>query len=395
MLHYSMPPFSVGEAKPWGPPRRREIGHGALAERAIEPVLPPEEDFPYIIRVVSDILESNGSTSMATVCGASLALFDAGVPIKDNKHVAGIAMGLIKEGDRYVILSDILGDEDHLGDMDFKVAGTREGITSVQMDIKIKGITREIMLEALEQARKGRLYILEKMYEALPEPRKEPSPYTPKIEVMEVPEEKAPLIIGPGGSTVKQIYEETGVKIWVGEGGKIFLTVYPGADAEKARKMVQDIVREVEVGGVYEGTITRVEPYGVFVELWPGKTGLLHVSKMAEPIRSATEKYKVGDQIKVKVLDLDDLGRPRFTTVGLEGKEKSLKPGDVVEGKVVRVESYGAFVEYAPGRTGLLHVSRMKEKVKDAREKFKVGDVVKVKVAELDEQGRPKFTDEL
>ena len=399
MLHYSMPPFSVGEAKPWGPPRRREIGHGALAERAIEPVLPEEEDYPYIIRVVSDILESNGSTSMATVCGASLALFDAGVPIKGNKHVAGIAMGLILEGDKYVILSDILGDEDHLGDMDFKVAGTREGITSVQMDIKVKGITKEIMLEALKQAREGRLFILEKMYEAIPEPRKEPSPYTPKIEIVNVPEEKAPLIIGPGGSTVKQIFDETGVKVWVGEGGKVFLTVYPGADAEKAKQMIQDIIREVEVGGVYTGTITRVEPYGVFVELWPGKVGLLHVSKMAEPIKNATERYKVGEEISVKVLDLDELGRPRFTTIGLEGRqrkeEKKLKVGDVIEGKVVRVEPYGVFVEYSPGKVGLLHVSKMKEKTRDATKRFRVGQILKVKVVEIDEQGRPKFTDDV
>ncbi|RUM28522.1 MAG: polyribonucleotide nucleotidyltransferase [Aquifex sp.] len=398
MLHYSMPPFSVGEAKPWGPPRRREIGHGALAERAIEPLLPPEEEYPFIIRVVSDILESNGSTSMATVCGASLALFDAGVPMKNNKHVAGIAMGLILEKDRYVILSDILGDEDHLGDMDFKVAGTKDGITSVQMDIKVKGITKEIMLDALRQAREGRLYILEKMYEAIPEPRKEPHPYTPKVEVVEVPEEKAPLIIGPGGSTVKKIYDETGVKVWVGEHGKVYLFVFPGGDVEKAKKMVQDIVREVEVGAVYKGTITRVEPYGVFVELWPGKIGLLHVSKMAEPVRSATEKYKVGEEIVVKVLDLDELGRPRFTTIGIEDvgtEKKEVKPkvGDVYEGKVVRVEPYGAFIEYAPGKVGLLHVSKMRTKVRDVRQRYKVGDVVKVKVIEIDEQGRPKFTD--
>lgn len=395
MLHYSMPPFSVGEAKPWGPPRRREIGHGALAERAIEPLLPPEDEYPFIIRVVSDILESNGSTSMATVCGASLALFDAGVPVKDNKHVAGIAMGLILEKDRYVILSDILGDEDHLGDMDFKVAGTKDGITSVQMDIKVKGITKEIMLDALLQAREGRLYILEKMYEAIPEPRKEPNPYTPRVEVITVPEEKAPLIIGPGGSTVKKIYDETGVKVWVGEQGKVYLFVYPEGDLDKAKKMVEDIVREVEVGAVYEGTITRVEPYGVFVELWPGKIGLLHVSKMAEPVKSATERYKVGEQIKVKVLDLDELGRPRFTTIGIEDGEKceTLKPNQVVKGKVVRVEPYGAFIEYAPGKTGLLHVSKMKEKVRDARQRYKVGQEVKVKVLDLDEQGRPRFTE--
>jgi polyribonucleotide nucleotidyltransferase len=208
MLHYNFPPFSTGEAKPWGPPRRREIGHGALAERALEPLIPPQEEFPYIIRVVSNILESNGSTSMATVCAGSLALFDAGVPMK--KHVAGIAMGLIMEGERYVILSDILGDEDQLGDMDFKVAGTRDGITSVQMDIKIKGLSREIMRSALMQAREGRLYILEKMHSAMPEPRKEVSPYAPKIEIITIPEDKALTVIGPGGKNVREWRDKLG-----------------------------------------------------------------------------------------------------------------------------------------------------------------------------------------
>ncbi len=318
MLHYNFPPFSGGEAKPWGPPRRREIGHGALAERALEPVIPPEEEFPYIIRVVSDILESNGSTSMATVCGGSLALFDAGVPVK--KHVAGIAMGLIKEGDDYVILSDILGDEDHLGDMDFKVAGTRDGITSVQMDIKIKGITKEIMLKALEQARKGRLFILEKMYEAIPEPRKELSPYAPRMYVYKAPEDKAPLIIGPGGRNIKKIYEETKAKVWVGEEGNVYITAPSEESLQGAIEMIEEIIKEVEVGKVYEGKITRVEPYGVFVEVLPGKIGLLHVSKMAGFVKNVQQTFSVGDVIRVKVMEVDELGRPKLTTIGIDSK---------------------------------------------------------------------------
>jgi polyribonucleotide nucleotidyltransferase len=316
MLHYNFPPFSTGEAKSWGPPRRREIGHGALAERALEPLIPPQEEFPYIIRVVSNILESNGSTSMATVCAGSLALFDAGVPMK--KHVAGIAMGLIMEGERYVILSDILGDEDQLGDMDFKVAGTRDGITSVQMDIKIKGITREIMRSALMQAREGRLYILEKMYSAMPEPRKEVSPYAPKIEIITIPEEKAWIVIGPGGKNVREWREKLGVSVWVHEGGRTSLTSMDREAIEKVKAIIMKLVEDVEVGKVYEGKIVRVEPYGVFVEIMEGKTGMLHVSKMAEKVKDVRARFKVGDTIKVKVLDIDERGRPNLTTIGID-----------------------------------------------------------------------------
>jgi len=316
MLHYNFPPFSTGEARPWGPPRRREIGHGALAERALEPLIPPQEEFPYIIRVVSNILESNGSTSMATVCAGSLALFDAGVPTK--KHVAGIAMGLIMEGERYVILSDILGDEDQLGDMDFKVAGTRDGITSVQMDIKIKGITREIMRSALMQAREGRLYILEKMYSAMPEPRKEVSPYAPKIEIITIPEDKALTVIGPGGKNVREWREKLGVSVWVHEGGRTSLTSMDREAIQKVKAIIMKLVEDVEVGKVYEGKIVRVEPYGVFVEIMEGKTGMLHVSKMGERVRDVRAKFKVGDTIKVKVLAIDERGRPDLTTVGID-----------------------------------------------------------------------------
>lgn len=321
MLHYNFPPFSTGEAKPWGPPRRREIGHGALAERAIEPLLPSEDEFPYIIRVVSNILESNGSTSMATVCASSLALFDAGVPIR--KHVAGIAMGLIVEGEKYVILSDILGDEDQLGDMDFKVAGTRDGITSVQMDIKIKGLKKEVMKEALLQANAGRLYILDKMYEAMPERREELSPYAPRVEIITVPEEKSMLIIGPGGKTVKDIKEKTGTTVWVLEGGKVSLTASSKASIEAAKEIIDNLIREVEVGKVYEGKITRVEPYGVFVEILPGRIGLLHVSKMEGYIKDVRSVFSVGDSIKVKVVEVDEQGRAKLTNVGLDSRRSS------------------------------------------------------------------------
>ena len=316
MLHYNFPPFSTGEAKPWGPPRRREIGHGALAERALEPLIPPQEEFPYIIRVVSNILESNGSTSMATVCAGSLALFDAGVPMK--KHVAGIAMGLIMEGDRYVILSDILGDEDQLGDMDFKVAGTKDGITSVQMDIKIKGLSREIMREALMQAKEGRLYILEKMYQAMPEPRKEVSPYAPKIEIIQIPEDKALLVIGPGGKNVREWREKFGVSVWVHEGGKTSLTSMSKEAIQQVKEAIMKLLEEVEIGKVYEGKITRVEPYGVFVEILEGRIGMLHVSKMEEKVKDVRARFKVGDQIRVKVIGMDERGRLNFTTIGID-----------------------------------------------------------------------------
>ena len=333
MLHYFMPPFSTGEAKPWGPPRRREIGHGYLAQRALEPVIPDEETFPYTIRVVSNILESNGSTSMATVCGASLALFDAGVPVKDNKHVAGIAMGLVmdEETGKYIILTDILGDEDHLGDMDFKVAGTRDGITSVQMDIKVKGITKEIMAEALERAKKARNYILDLMYKAIPEPRKKLSPYAPRLEIVEIPEEKGTLIIGPGGKTVREIQEKTGTTVWVLDGGKVSISAPNEQALEKAKQMIQEITKDVQVGDIYVGKVTRVEPYGAFVEILPGKVGLLHVSKIPGYVRDARDLYKVGDIIKVKVAELDDLGRPKFTTRGVHAGEQKIENLHITE----------------------------------------------------------------
>ncbi|WP_457621255.1 polyribonucleotide nucleotidyltransferase [Persephonella sp.] len=312
MLHYNFPPFSTGEARPPRAPSRREIGHGNLAERAIEPLIPDEEEFPYVIRVVSEILESNGSTSMATVCGASLSLFDAGVPMK--KHVAGIAMGLLKEGDEYVILTDILGDEDHLGDMDFKVAGTKDGVTSIQMDIKIKGLSKEILQEALEQAKKARMHILDLMYKAIPQPRPELSPHAPKVITMRVLPEKIPVIIGPSGKNIKKIIDETGVKIDLDQEGLVRIYAVDGESADKAKEMIERLIMDIELGEVYMGKVTRVEDYGAFVELMPGKLSLLHVSQISpERIRSAKEKIKVGDILTVKVIDIDEMGRAKVS----------------------------------------------------------------------------------
>jgi polyribonucleotide nucleotidyltransferase len=322
MLHYNFPPFSTGEARPPRPPSRREIGHGNLAERALEPLIPPEEEFPYVIRVVSDILESNGSTSMATVCGGSLALFDAGVPMK--KHVSGIAMGLLKEEDEFIVLTDILGDEDHLGDMDFKVAGTSDGVTSIQMDIKIKGLNKEILQTALEKAKVARLHILKLMYEAIPEPKKEISPYAPSVITMRVLPEKVSVIIGPAGKNIKKIIEETGVKIDIEQDGLVKIYAVHKTDADKAVEMINELIMDVEKGEVYLGKVIRVEDYGAFVEILPGKVGLLHVSQIAkERTKSAKDVLKVGDIVKVKVIDIDEQGRIK---VSLKDVKESDEP---------------------------------------------------------------------
>lgn len=321
MLHYNFPPFSTGEARPWGPPRRREIGHGALAERALEPILPKEEDFPYIIRVVSDILESNGSSSMATVCAGSLALFDAGVPMQ--KHVAGIAMGLIKDGDNFVILTDILGDEDHLGDMDFKVAGTKDGVTSVQMDIKIKGLSKDIMIKALNQAKEARLFILDKLYEAIPSPNKEVSQYAPKAKVVKIPEDKAGLIIGPAGKNIKYIKEQFGASVWI-DGPYAYINAPTVEDLNKSVDFINSLIQEVEVGTVYEGKVIRVENYGLFVEVIPGKSGLLHFSAMTKS--SEKPDIKVGDTIQVKVMSIDDQNRLNLCSPDYQKPENQERP---------------------------------------------------------------------
>jgi polyribonucleotide nucleotidyltransferase len=308
MHHYNFPPFSVGEARPLRAPSRRDIGHGALGERALDPVIPPPEEFPYAIRVVSEVLESNGSTSQASICGSTMALMDAGVPIK--APVAGIAMGLVKEGDRVAILSDIQGLEDHLGDMDFKVAGTAKGVTALQMDIKINGINRDILERALQQAHEGRMFILGKMLEAISEPRAQMSPYAPRVITLRINPDKIRDVIGPGGRVINKIIEETGVKIDIEQDGRIFISGTDSDGAAQAREQILNITREVEVGKTYVGKVTRVEKYGAFVEVLPGKEGLVHVSQLdVNRVNKVEDICKVGDLITVKVTEIDAQNR--------------------------------------------------------------------------------------
>ncbi|HUK15382.1 MAG TPA: polyribonucleotide nucleotidyltransferase [Bryobacteraceae bacterium] len=304
MLHYNFPPFSVGEVGFMRGPGRREIGHGALAERSLTALIPDEQSFPYTMRVVSDILESNGSSSMATVCGASLALMDAGAPLVS--HIGGVAMGLVKEGDKYAILTDIAGAEDHYGDMDFKVAGTREGITALQMDIKVPNVTTSLMKEALEQARHGRLFILDKMYAAIPQPRTSISQYAPRIYTLKIPTDKIRDVIGPGGKVIRGIIEQTGVKIDVEDDGTVHVASADEASAKKALQIISDITAVAEIGKTYLGTVVRLVDFGAFVEIFPGTDGLLHISEIAENrIRDVRDELKEGDQILVKVLAME------------------------------------------------------------------------------------------
>ncbi|KPK00240.1 MAG: polynucleotide phosphorylase/polyadenylase [Desulfobacterales bacterium SG8_35] len=312
MLHYNFPPFCVGEVRFMRGPSRRDIGHGALAERGISAVLPTAEKFPYTMRVVSDVLESNGSSSMATVCGASLALMDGGVPIK--KPVSGIAMGLIQEGNEVVILSDILGDEDHLGDMDFKVVGTSEGITSLQMDIKISGVTREIMSKALEQAKEGRLHILDRMQEAIAEPRAEIAPHAPKFFTVKINPDKIRDIIGPGGKIIKGLSTEFDAKIEVDDDGNVKVFTPSGDIAEKLLARIEDITQEAKVGKIYKGIVKTIKDFGAFVEILPGTDGLVHISELADHrVNKVTDILKEGDEVTVKVLEIDSRGKIRLS----------------------------------------------------------------------------------
>ena len=312
MLHYNFPPFSTGEAKRYGAPGRREIGHGALAERALTPTLPDEEEFPYTVRVVSEVLESNGSSSMATVCGGSLALMDAGVPVK--APVAGIAMGLIKEGDKIAVLTDILGDEDHLGDMDFKVAGTATGVTAIQMDNKVGGITKEIMHRALMQARDARLFILSVMEKAIAGPRKDVSAYAPRIVTIKIKPDKIRDLIGPGGKVIRGLVEETGCKIDVEDDGTVLIAAADGTALEKAISMIQQITAEPEIGKIYDGVVRKIVDFGAFVEIMPGTDGLLHISQISdERVRAVEDVLHEGDEIPVKVLDVDRSGKIRLS----------------------------------------------------------------------------------
>ena len=326
MHHYNFPPFSVGETGPMRGPGRREIGHGALGERALEPVVPSEKEFPYTIRLVSEVLESNGSTSQASICASTLAMMDAGVPIK--APVAGIAMGLVKNDDHYTILTDIQGIEDHLGDMDFKVAGTRKGVTALQMDIKIKGLTREILEEALMQARKGRMEILDHMMQTIREPRKELSKYAPKILTMQINPDKIREVIGPSGKQINKIIDETGVKIDIEQDGTIFISSVNEAMNQKAKQIIEDIVREVEVGQIYLGKVKRIEKFGAFVELFNGKDGLVHISELAEErVGKVEDVVSIGDEILVKVMEIDKQGRVNLSRKAVLREQQKEKKG--------------------------------------------------------------------
>ena len=312
MLHYNFPSYSVGEVRPLRGPGRREIGHGALAERAVRSVLPSHESFPYTLRVVSDIMESNGSSSMATVCGSALSLMDAGVPIK--APVAGIAMGLIAEGEDVAILSDILGVEDHLGDMDFKVAGTAEGITAIQMDIKIAGVSSEIMARALEQARQGRLHILREMEHILGGPRVETSAYAPRIVTLKINKDKVREVIGPGGKTIRGIIEATGVTIDIQDDGTVLIASANEMASQEAVQMVRDLTKEAEIGQIYMGTVRKIMDFGAFVEIFPGTDGLLHISQISEKrVNKVSDEVQEGDRIIVKVLEVDRNGRIKLS----------------------------------------------------------------------------------
>ncbi len=322
MLHYSFPPFSVGETAPMRGPGRREIGHGALAEKSLSAVIPTKEKFPYTIRVVSEILESNGSSSMATVCATTLSLMDAGVPIKDT--VAGVALGLVKEGEKAVVLTDIAGLEDHYGDMDFKVAGTRAGMTAVQMDLKIDGISHDLLKKCLEQSKEGRLFILDKMNAALASPREELSAYAPRIDVLKINTEKIGELIGPGGKTIKAIIASTGASIDIKDDGTVLVGSTDAAKSNEAIKMIKAITDDVEVGRIYNAKVKRIMAFGAFCEIAPRKEGLVHVSELAEGfVKKVEDVVKIGDEIKVKVIGIDELGRINLSRKQAQAAEQS------------------------------------------------------------------------
>ena len=319
MLHYNFPPYCVGETGFVGSPKRREIGHGKLAKRGIQAVMPDQEDFPYVIRVVSEITESNGSSSMASVCGTSLSLMDAGVPIKSA--VAGVAMGLVKEGEKFAVLTDILGDEDHLGDMDFKVAGTKEGITALQMDIKIQGITKEIMDIALEQAKEARLHILDEMNKVITSPREEMSEWAPTITTFKIDPDKIRDVIGKGGAVIRAMTEETGASIDIDQDGTVRVASIDGASGREAVRRIELITADVEVGRIYDGKVVRLMDFGAFVTILPGKDGLVHISQISnERVEKVSDKLSEGDEVKVKVLEVDRQGRVRLSMKGLDAE---------------------------------------------------------------------------
>jgi len=420
MLHYNFPPFSVGEVGRIGSPSRRSIGHGYLAEKSLQSLLPSEEEFPYVVRIVSEILESNGSSSMATVCSASLAMMDAGVPVK--KPIAGIAMGMVEdaENDRRVILTDIQGTEDHLGDMDFKVVGTKDGVTGFQLDVKVGGINSTTMREALEQAKRARLAILSEMERTIAEPRAEMSPFAPKLITITIPVEKIGLVIGPGGKTIRQIIEETGSQIDIDDDGTVKLAAPDLESVTAAREWIEDLTQELEVGMIIKTKVTRVVDFGAFVELKNGSEGLVHVSNLASGfVDKVTDYVKPGDPITIEVIGEDKMGRPDLRRVEEEGEETKssasgnqrkgkggdrksspkpekpaveIKTGDVVDGTVSNTTDYGAFVELSPEVTGLIHISALSDDyVRRVTDVVRTGDHVTVEVMNVDERGRYKL----
>ncbi len=390
MLHYNFPPYSVGEAGRMGPPGRREIGHGNLAKNALKAVIPSEDEFPYIIRVVSEILESNGSSSMATVCSSSLALMDAGVPIK--KPVAGIAMGLLTHNSDYMILTDLAGYEDHFGDMDFKLAGTRDGLTAFQMDVKIHGITLQIAKETMLQARAARLQILDIMNKTLSAPRPHLSRFAPILEVIPIDPEKIGLVIGPGGKTIRALQAETQTEIDIDdEKNVVKISGHSAEMVRKARERIEQMTEEIVVGNRYTGKVTRIEKFGAFVELPNGVQGLIRLADLSErPVKRPEEVVKIGDVVTVEVIEVDELNRVNLKLV--RETVPAVKVGDVLTGKIVGIADYGAFVETEAGVRGLIHISQLAdgyvERVEDV---VRVGDLVLVQVIRIDKEGRYSF----
>lgn len=402
MLHYNFPPYSVGEVGRIGFPSRRSIGHGCLAEGALLSVLPTEEEFAYIIRLVSEILESNGSSSMATICSGSLALMDAGVPIK--KPVAGIAMGMIQdeESGRYAILTDILGMEDHFGDMDFKVAGTEDGITAFQLDVKTGGITEEILRKTLNQARDARLAILKEMAKVLSIPRTSLSTYAPRLETITIPPDKIGAVIGPGGKMIRQISEETGAEIDIDDSGLVKISSSSAEAVAAAKEWVKDLTTELEQGMRVKVKVTRLADFGAFVQLKNGTEGLVHISNLASGfVDKVSDIVNPGDEITIEVIGTDKMGRPDLRrvddatpaeTVKKKEAEVKVKVGDIIEGTVSNIVDYGAFIDLTPEVTGLIHISALSDRyVKRVKDVVQIGDKVTVEVVDIDERGRYKL----
>ena len=432
--HYNFPPYSVGETRMLRGTSRREVGHGSLAEVALSRMLPPEDEFPYTVRLVSEVLSSNGSTSMGSVCGSTLALMDAGVPIR--QPVAGIAMGLIKEGEQVAVLTDIQGMEDHLGDMDFKVAGTEQGITALQMDIKISGVSGEVMERALAQAREARLQILDVMREAIAGPREQLSDFAPRITTIRIDPEKIGAVIGPGGKTIRGIQDDTGAKIDVMEDGLVHVSAVEGSAGDQAIERIRALTEDPEIGSVYSGKVSRIEPYGAFIEFLPGKDGMVHISQLAAyRVNSVEDEVSIGDEVEVMVIDIDPMGKVRLSRQAVleswtaeEARERDrggrggrgggrerggrdgrrgggggrrgrgsddadLEIGRIYTGEVNRIEPYGAFVEYLPGRDGLVHISQLADyRVETVEDEVQLGDEIMVMLTDIDPTGKVRLS---